>query len=84
MGWGRGAPHIPSGDKLRYTLQLHFRATNNVTVYEALLHGIRMAADLGVHHLYIRGDCELVMNHVMKVSTCRDEKMEAYCGWFER
>ena len=30
----------PSGDKLRYAIQLHFWATKNVAQYEALLHGI--------------------------------------------
>ena len=30
----------PSSDKPRYALYLHFYATNNVTKYEALLHGI--------------------------------------------
>ena len=36
----------PSGDKLRYVLQLNFSScTNNVADYEALLHGMRIACD---------------------------------------
>jgi ribonuclease HI len=68
----------PSGDKLRYALQLHFWATNNVTEYEALLHGIRAVVELGVWCLFIRGDSELVINQVMKESAYHDARMEAY------
>ena len=47
-GAGAGVLLIsPSGDKLRYVLQLHFWATNNVAEYEALLHGIRVVGELG-------------------------------------
>lgn len=38
-----------------------------------------MAITLGVRRLYIKGDSELVVNQVMKASSCRIPKMEAYC-----
>ena len=38
----------PTGDHLQYTLQLHFKATNNVAEYESLVNGLRIASDLGV------------------------------------
>ena len=42
----------PSGDKLCYLLQLNFsNCTNNVAGYEALLHGMRIAKEMGVNHL---------------------------------
>lgn len=66
-----------NGDKLRYALQLHFQATNNVTEYEALLHIIWAAVMLGVHHV-VWGDSELVINQVMKESIYRNMCMEAY------
>ena len=37
-----------SGDKLRYIIRLHFRASNNTAEYEATLHGLRIAIELGV------------------------------------
>ena len=40
----------PQGDKLSYVLQIHFKATNNVAEYEALLHGLHIAKELGVHY----------------------------------
>jgi hypothetical protein len=38
----------PKGDKLQYMLQMHFRASNNVTEYEALVHGLKMAKEIGI------------------------------------
>jgi ribonuclease HI len=33
---------------MRYIIQLHFPASNNVTEYEALIMGLRIAVELGV------------------------------------
>jgi hypothetical protein len=33
----------PKGDKLQYVLQIHFRASNNVAEYKALVHGLKLA-----------------------------------------
>ena len=61
-GAGAGVVLVsPSGDKLRYVLQIHFTATNNVAEYEALLHGMRIAKELGVKRLYCYGDSDLVV-----------------------
>ena len=38
----------PKGDKLSYVLQIHFAASNNVAEYEALVHGIRLAKEIGI------------------------------------
>ena len=48
-GAGPGVYFVsPMGDKLRYILRLHFRASNNTTEYEATLHGLCIAIELGV------------------------------------
>jgi hypothetical protein len=39
-----------------------FPASNNVAEYEACLHGIRLAVELGVKCLYVCGDSALVIN----------------------
>jgi ribonuclease HI len=39
------------GDKLRYILCLHFRASNNTIEYEVALHGLRIAIEVSVKHL---------------------------------
>ena len=48
-GAGAGIYFIsPSGDKLRYVLRLHFLASNNTAEYEAALHGLCIAIELGI------------------------------------
>jgi ribonuclease HI len=79
-GAGAGLLFIsPLGVHMRYVIRLHFPASNNVTEYEALVTGLRIAIELGVRHLDVRGDSQLVIDQVMKSSSCRDPKMEAYC-----
>ena len=41
-------------------------STNNTAEYEGLLAGLRIAADLGVKKLIIRGDSQLVVRQVNK------------------
>jgi ribonuclease HI len=41
----------PLGVHMRYIIRLHFPASNNVTEYEALVMGLRIAIELGVRHL---------------------------------
>jgi ribonuclease HI len=54
---------------LRYIICLHFAASNNVAEYEALVNNQRIAIELGVRHLDIRGDSQLIINQVMKNSS---------------
>jgi ribonuclease HI len=50
-----------------------------VAEYEALVNGLRIAIEVGVRRLDIRGDSQLVIDQVMKNSSCHDARMEAYC-----
>ena len=52
--------------------------------YEALLSGLRITIELGVKCLDVRGDSQLVIDQVMKESSCHDPKMEAYCNVMRR
>ena len=38
----------PTGDNIRYVLQIMYRDSNNAAEYEVLLHGLRMATSMGV------------------------------------
>jgi hypothetical protein len=49
-----------------------------------LVNGLRIAVELGVQRLDVRGDSQLVIDQVMKNSHCRDRKMEAYCDEVRR
>src|SRR6266540_5358212 len=69
----------PTGERLKYILQIYFPASNNFAEYEALLHGLRIAISLGIRWLVVRGDSELVINQVQKEYSCTSTKMSAYC-----
>ena len=69
----------PNGSRLRYAICLHFLASNNATEYEALINGLRIVIELGATRLYVRGDSELVVDQVMKESSCKSPLMTAYC-----
>jgi hypothetical protein len=48
-GAGAGVMHIPpEGDILKYAIQLEFLVINNITDYEGLLTGLRLAKDLRI------------------------------------
>jgi ribonuclease HI len=60
-GAGAGVVLIPpKGNPLKYAIQLSFPAINNITEYEGLVTGLRLAKDLGIRRLLIRGDSQLV------------------------
>ena len=60
-------------------VRLHFPSSNNVAEYEALLNGLRIAIELGIRRLDVRGDSQLVVDQVMMESSCHNTKMVAYC-----
>jgi ribonuclease HI len=80
-GAGAGPLFIsPLGEHMRYAVRLHFPASNNMAEYEALLCGLRIALEMGIKRLDVRGDSQLVIDQVMKNASCHDDKMEAYCN----
>ena len=80
QGAGAGVLLVaPSGEHLKYVVQMHFareEATKNTSEYEGLLAGLRIAAELGIKKLIIRGDLKLVVRQVNK--DYQSPLMEAY------
>ena len=73
---GAGVVLISSdGSRLLYTIRLHFLASNNAVEYEALINGLCISIELGASRLYVRGDSELVVDQVMKESSCKSPLM---------
>lgn len=70
---------LPLGEQQRYTIRLHFQASNNVVEYEALKNSLCCTVELGIRCLNVRGDSRLVVGQVMKDSECSDPRMAAYC-----
>jgi probable phosphoglycerate mutase len=68
----------PKGDKLQYVLQMHFRASNNVAEYEALVHGLKMAKEIAIWRILYFGDSDLVHHQVSGEWDAKDANMASY------
>jgi ribonuclease HI len=80
----------PKGDKLLYVVQIHFRASNNVAEYEALVYGHKLAKEIGIQRILCFGDSNLVVHHISGEWDAKDANMVSYrfyvqqlCGFFE-
>jgi ribonuclease HI len=79
-GAGAGVLLIsPTGEQLKYVLQIFWKVSNNKVKYEALLHGLRLAASLGIKRLLVYDDSAVVINQVNKSWDRNKENMDAYC-----
>jgi ribonuclease HI len=78
-GTGTGLIFVsPLGVRMRYVIRLHFAASNNIAEYEGLVNGLHITVELGIKRLDVRGDSQLIVDQVLKESSCHDPKMEAY------
>jgi ribonuclease HI len=78
-GAGAGVLLIsPTGEQLKYVVQIFWKVSNNEAEYEALLHGLRLAASLGIKWLLGYGDSKVVINQVNKSWDRNKENMDAY------
>jgi ribonuclease HI len=80
----------PKGDKLQYVLQMHFRVSNNIAEYEALVHGLKLAKEIGIQRILCFGDSDLVVHRVSGEWDAKEANMASYrfyvqqlCGFFE-
>jgi ribonuclease HI len=67
MRGGLGANIVlvsPKGDKMHYMLQIHFTTSNTVAEYEALIHGLKLAKEIGIQRILYFGDSDLVVHQV--------------------
>jgi ribonuclease HI len=78
-GAGAGLVFIsPLRVHMRYVVLLYFPTFNNMAEYEALVNDMRIAIELGIRRLDVRGDPQLAIDQVMKDSSCHDPKMAVY------
>jgi ribonuclease HI len=79
-GAGAGVLLIsPTVGQLKYVLQIFWKVSNNEAEYEVLLHGLHLAASLGIKRLLVYGDSAVVINQVNKSGDRNKENMDAYC-----
>ncbi|XP_073362261.1 uncharacterized protein [Aegilops tauschii subsp. strangulata] len=69
----------PKGNRLRYALQIHFAASNNVAEYESLMRGLWLAKELGIWRILYYGDSDLVVQQTSGEWDTRDVNMSSYC-----
>jgi hypothetical protein len=63
-GTGAGVLLIsPTGEQLKYVLQIFWKVSNNEAEYEALLHGLCLTASLGIKRLLVYGLRRLCSGH---------------------
>jgi ribonuclease HI len=62
-GAGTGLLFVsPLGEHMRYAVRPHLPASNNMAEYEALLCGLKIAIEIGIKRLDVRGDSQLVID----------------------
>ena len=71
-------------------LQIHFTCSNNVAEYEALVHGLKVAKEIGIRRVQCFGDSDLVVQQVSGNWDAKDANMASYrflvqqiSGYFE-
>jgi hypothetical protein len=70
-GAGAGLHFIsPLGEHMRYAVRLHFPVSNNMVEYDAVLCVLKIAIEIGIKRLDVRGDSQLVIDQVMKNVSC--------------
>ena len=81
MRLGLGAGIVlssPMGDWLKYAMQIHFATSNNVAEYEALVHGLRLAKELGIRRILCYGNSDLVVQQSSGEWDAHDSNMASY------
>ncbi|GJX40720.1 reverse transcriptase domain-containing protein [Tanacetum coccineum] len=66
------------GTEFTYALRFQFTASNNEAEYEALIAGLRIAAQMGVRNVYISVDSKLVANQVLGTYVAKEDNMVKY------
>ncbi|GJY26152.1 reverse transcriptase domain-containing protein [Tanacetum coccineum] len=68
----------PEGTEFTYALRFQFTASNNKAKYEALIAGLRIAAQIGVRNVHVSVDSKLVANQVLGAYVAKEENMIKY------
>ena len=69
------------GDTIPFSFKLGFSCSNNATEYEAYLTGLIVALSIGVKHMRVLGDSNLVISQVKGDFALREQSLAAYRTW---
>jgi ribonuclease HI len=68
----------PSNVSFDFSSRLKANCTNNQAEYEALLFGLELLSGMGVKHVKVFGDSQLVIQHVLGEYQCFDGTLNSY------
>ena len=72
------------GDTMPLSFKLGFSCLNNAAEYEAYLIGLIIALNMGVKHMKVLGDSNLVVFQVKGDFALREQSLVAYRTWAQR
>ena len=72
------------GDTIPLSFKLGFSCSNNAAEYEAYLTGLTVALSIGVKHIRVLGDSNLVVSQVKGDFALREQSLAAYRIWAQK
>ena len=72
------------GDTIPLSFKLGFSCSNNVAEYEVYLIGLTIALSIGVKHMRVLGDSNLVVSQVKGDFALREQSLAAYRTWAQK
>ncbi|XP_028085991.1 uncharacterized protein LOC114286969 [Camellia sinensis] len=69
---------ISEDEYFKCALCFLFDANNNETEYEALIASLRLAKDIGVNHIRVFSDSQLIVGQITGKFDAKEETMQAY------
>ncbi|CAH9109579.1 unnamed protein product [Cuscuta europaea] len=68
----------PEGFKAYYAIRFSFKVSNNEAEYEALLCGLRLAANMKARQIHIKCDSKLVVGQISEEYEAKEGRMKQY------
>ena len=72
------------GDTMPLSFKLGFSYSNNVAKYEVYLTGLAIALSIGIKHMRVLGDSNLVVSQVKGDFALRERSLAAYRTWAQK
>ncbi|XP_075651694.1 uncharacterized protein LOC142622140 [Castanea sativa] len=72
------------GDTLPLSFKLGFSCSNNAAEYEAYMTGLTIALNIGVKHLRVLGDSNLIVSQVKGDFALKEQSLATYRTWAQR
>ena len=73
-----------NGNTIPLSFKLGFSCSNNAAEYEAYLTGLTIALSIGVKHMRVLGDSNLVASQVKGDFALREQSLAVYRTWVQR